>query len=228
MEARYIEKVLGQLESLKTEYEKILQQSNYDDGSGLPVQEYYKFTTRAVAAIQRITGPKSTYAQHADRIKEENKSSSEVFAANYLYGVVCGLYSDVNAGYLQSVTELIHGDVFSDFLEMGSHLVDKGYKDAAAVIAGSSLEGHLRALCDKNGVDVETTTQDGDIRRKKADLLNSELVKAGAYEKQDQKSVTAWLDLRNKAAHGDYAKYEDKQVQLMISGVRDFLTRNPA
>ena len=48
------------------------------------------------------------------------------------------------------------------------------------------------------------------------------------YSKLDQKSVTAWLDLRNNAAHGHYDKYEAVQVELMISGVRDFIARNPA
>ena len=52
--------------------------------------------------------------------------------------------------------------------------------------------------------------------------------KAKVYEKLDQKNVTAWLDLRNKAAHGEYEKYGGPQVGLMIAGIRDFLTRHPA
>jgi hypothetical protein len=31
-------------------------------------------------------------------------------------------------------------------------------------------------------------------------MLNADLKGAGAYDKRDQKAVTAWLDLRNKAA----------------------------
>ena len=41
-------------------------------------------------------------------------------------------------------------------------------------------------------------------------------------------TVTAWLDLRNKAAHGNYSEYNDNQVKQMIMGVRDFIIRNPA
>jgi hypothetical protein len=40
-----------------------------------------------------------------------------------------------------------------------------------------------------------------------------------------QKSVTAWLDLRNKAAHGHYTTYDTAQVNLMLAGVRDFAGR---
>lgn len=123
-----------------------------------------------------------------------------------------------------SITELIHADVFSDFLEMADHLIEQSYKDPAAVIAGSVLEEHLRKLCDKNGVDVKKS----DGSPKKADSLNSELASAIVYSKLDQKNVTAWLDLRNKAAHGKYTEYTKDQVALLIQSIRDFITRNPA
>ena len=58
--------------------------------------------------------------------------------------------------------------------------------------------------------------------------MNADLCKAGAYTKLDQKNVTAWLDLRNKAAHGSYDSYTKDQVVLMIAGIRDFITRNTA
>jgi hypothetical protein len=142
----------------------------------------------------------------------------------HLWGVVRALRSDIEAGYLQSHTELIHGELFADLPEMSQHLHDHGYKDPAAVIAGSSLEAHLRQLCQKSGIDPETEVG----KPKNADLLNAELTKANVYSKGDQKSITAWLDLRNKAAHGHYDQYEPGQVGLLISGVRDFITRNPA
>ncbi|AIY39887.1 hypothetical protein LT85_0727 [Collimonas arenae] len=42
----------------------------------------------------------------------------------------------------------------------------------------------------------------------------------------DQKSVTAWLDLRNKAAHGKYSEYTKEQVEVMCQGVVNFMARN--
>jgi hypothetical protein len=58
--------------------------------------------------------------------------------------------------------------------------------------------------------------------------MNAELVAAGAYSKLDQKNITAWLDLRNKAAHGQYDTYSKEQVMILIAGIRDFIARNPA
>jgi hypothetical protein len=121
---------------------------------------------------------------------------------------------------------LARGEVFDDFLDMARHLLDEGYKDAAAVITGSTLEGHLHQLCIKNGISTEQDSPKGP-RPKTASKLNEELGK-DCYSKFDQKSVTAWLDLRNNAAHGNYDEYSENQVDLLIEGVRDFIARNPA
>ena len=110
---------------------------------------------------------------------------------------------------------------------MAEYLLEEGYKDPAAVITGSTLEEHLRKLCIKNGIDIEIMSK-GKLKPKKADSLNSELAKQGVYSKLELKSVTAWLDLRNKAAHGEYSKYKENQVKQLIIGVRDFIIRNPA
>jgi hypothetical protein len=58
--------------------------------------------------------------------------------------------------------------------------------------------------------------------------MNSDLAKAGAYNKNDQKQVTAWAGLRNDAAHGSYSNYTDGEVKLMMAGIRDFISRNSA
>ena len=57
---------------------------------------------------------------------------------------------------------------------------------------------------------------------------SSDLAGATVITKLDQKNVTAWLGLRNDAAHGHFTKYTSDQVQLLISSIRDFITRNPA
>ena len=138
-------------------------------------------------------------------------------------GIAKALLSDTQNDYLLSFEELLHGDLFSDFLEMALHLADQRYKDAAAVLAGSTLEIHVRKLCDKYGVTIKSGQN-----TRKADTLNAELVKAGAYTKLDQKNVTAWLGLRNNAAHGQYSEYTLDQVKLLIDSVRDFISRCPA
>ena len=60
---------------------------------------------------------------------------------------------------------------------------------------------------------------------KKADSMNNSLAAAGVYSKLDQKIVTAWLDLRNKAAHAQYDEYNADQVRSLLAGVREFAAR---
>ena len=81
---------------------------------------------------------------------------------------------------MQSFEEILHSDLFGSFLEMAMHLLDNGYKDASAVLAGSSLEIHIKHLCIKNN--VETMVNGKSI---KTETLNSELKKKGVYTNLD-------------------------------------------
>ena len=58
--------------------------------------------------------------------------------------------------------------------------------------------------------------------------MNAELAKVTVYSALDQKSVTAWLGLRNEAAHGEYGAYDGKQVDVLISEVEQFVARTRA
>jgi hypothetical protein len=191
----------NQLEAIVKDFQSLQSQSKHDDLSDLPKNERQALITRAIAAVHRISGTGSTYAKEIDRLLLKLPHLHEHTTS--IAGVVVALLADLKSGYIQSLVEIVHGAIFSDFLEMAQHLQDSGYKDAAAVIAGSTLEAHLRELCGKAGIPVEIKKADGSITAKKADLLNSELAAGGFHSKLDQKNVTAWLDLRNKAAHGN-------------------------
>lgn len=213
-----------QLEAVLAEYKAMTARSQHDDLSDLPMNERQALVTKTAAAVNRISGPRSTYSLDIEKVR---KAPIHLHVSS-VAGVADALLSDLEAGFVDSLIELAHAAVFADFLDMAQYLLDTKYKDASAVIAGSSLEAHLRALCTKNSVDLETTKAGGDKTPKKADTLNSDLAAAGVYEKLEQKSVTAWLDLRNKAAHGQYDTYDTSQVSLLVAGVREFIRRNPA
>ena len=215
-----------QLDAILNSYAELQQQSQHNDLSDLPKNDRQSLISRSIAAIHRITGPSSAYSNDIDRIIKNHPALHRHTSS--IMGVVQALRDDIKAGYLIYLVELAHADVFADFLEMAQHLLDTKYKDAAAVIAGSTLESHLRELCHKNGVAVDETDKNGNFRPKKADRMNADLAKANVYSKLDQKGITAWLDLRNKAAHGQYAEYSEDQVALLISGIQNFIARNPA
>jgi len=209
---------IQQLEQILKRYKQI-KKTSYSNLRYNSEEEQVEVITSMIAAIERLA-PKRTYYF---------TSLQAVVRKHYLYdpetipllvGIIEALKTAYESGYLHQIEELIRADLFSDFLNMGEYLLKEGYKDPAAVIIGGVLEEHLRKLCVKNSI---TTTVDD--QPKKADLMNSELAKKGVCNKLDQKSVTAWLDLRNKAAHGKYTEYSQEQVEVALLGIRDFTAR---
>lgn len=148
-------------------------------------------------------------------------------SVNFGVGILQAVRGELTGGWLRTTLGLLSAQIFTSFIDMAEHLLNEGYKDPAAVMIGSVLEQHLRQLADNNGVDVTFVDARGRVVPKKTDTLNADLVKAGVYTGLDQKQITAWLDLRNKAAHGDYGKYNVDLVKLMHQGVVNFMTRVP-
>lgn len=212
---------IQQLDVLIAEFAEMQEHTLHDDLWDLPKPEVQSLVSRVVAAIHRVSGPDSIYSLEVLRVIE--KSPVLHHHTPTVIGVAKALREDLDAGYVQSLVEIVHADVFSDFIDMATHLLEKGYKDAAAVIIGSTLESHLKKLAVKNGIAVEING-----RAVKAESLNQELARSAVYGVLEQKSITAWLDLRNKAAHGEYDKYDTAQVKLLLASVQDFVVRNPA
>lgn len=216
-------------QSIIKQIDDVLERSNlnsphrYDDFSDLPQETRSEAINLLYSAIGRLAPAGSPYVQKA-RLHERVSTANSGLALSPLRGILKAIRIDYESGYLQSVVELVHADLFADFLEMAHYLLQQGYKDPAAVISGSVLEEHLRKLCQKNSVDILKS----DRSPKKADTLNADLSGSSIYSKLDQKNVTAWLDLRNKAAHGHYSEYTKEQVELMLQSVRDFIARCPA
>jgi len=213
---------LSQIEALLGRCRGVVSRSQYPDCSGLLKEEITSINTLMSDCIYRFAPNGSRHRESVLEILKTYGVDSGP-SIRRLAGVLDALRISYESGYLTTVSELIHADVFTDFIEMADYLLTEGYKDPAAVIIGSVLEEHLRQLAQKNGVDVNIGS-----RPKKADQLNADLFTQSVFSKLDQKAVTSWLDLRNKAAHGKYNEYSKDQVAIQLQGIRDFIGRNPA
>lgn len=138
--------------------------------------------------------------------------------------ILDALKSDFESGYTRALEELVHGEIFDDFLEMATKLFTKGYKDAAAVVSGTVLEEHIRKLAIRNQINL--TEADG--KPKKFEAITIELVKAQYMSEPQRKILAGWYGQRNAAAHGDYGNVIKDEVGRMIEGIRDFMVRFPA
>ena len=180
-------------------------------------------TYRLQAAIERLTAPTDSYRVASDRTRglQFRNSEARMLAVAAIAGA---LREDIAAGWMSSVIELVHADTYADYLTMADGLVVQHYKDAAAVIAGTSLEVHLKALAVRHGVDLQTPNGSP----KMASGLNDDLKREGAYSGLEHKQVIAWLAIRNAAAHGKYGEYDEAAVKALIDGVGNFAVKHPA
>lgn len=197
-----------------------------DTNGQMSEQNAVRIFTRSQNLVKKIAEKDSPYAQEADYISKENWATS--YKAEVIVGILLGLRDELIIGSLDSVSEIVRGELFENFLEMAEYLASEGYKDAAAVIAGSSLEAHLRRLASKHNIVIEIVEAGVKPRYKKAEIINQELYKIKAYSPFDQKQITAWLDLRNNAAHGNYSAYTSNQVMQFIEWTKDFISKNSA
>jgi hypothetical protein len=177
----------------------------------ISTEEFAELRAAGLSFLESIFGPQHSYYKEFDRQVAVSWTSN----GRHALGILRAVQQQIKNGWIETTRGLVTAEVFADFLEMADHFLDQGYKDPAAVMAGSVLEEHLRQLCVAASLPIE----DSQGKPRKADILNADLAKANKYSIADQKQVTAWLDLRNKAAHGKYTEYVNQQVVLAAGRV---------
>jgi len=218
--------LLKRVDELITMGEKTLETALPSDfGSYVETSQFRLFRSASLSFLLKSFGANHPYYVEFDEQVSTDEQPGRVLAG---LGVLRAVKGEMEGGWFISVKTLISAEIFSDFLEMASYLLKENYKDAAAVMIGSTLEEHLRQLCQNAAIPLGIAKPSGEIAPKKADTLNADLAKQSVYSHLDQKNITAWLDLRNKAAHGKYSEYTKEQVQLIYQGVLDFMARNPS
>ncbi|MBA5246469.1 hypothetical protein H1R16_10750 [Marnyiella aurantia] len=177
------------------------------------------FKTLSLSFIKNLYGENHLYFKEF----EEAANGTYKFNVDESLSILSSIKFEIENGWLYNLKQLVTAELFSDFLEMSKYLLEEGYKDAAAVMIGSTLEEQLRQLSINNSIEI-SSIRDGKEIPKKANLLNAELYKANIYNSLTNKSITSWLDLRNNAAHGHYNVYSRDEVNLMYQGVVNFIS----
>jgi hypothetical protein len=93
----------------------------------------------------------------------------------------------------------------------------------AAFLAGAALEDGLRRLCDAHGLAY-------DVQRTSLSKLQAVLYQPSSsvtvITASDNKQITSWGDVRNKADHAKLSELTHSEVLSMVIGVRGFLDRH--
>lgn len=213
------EKIIGRLEELIQRGEdpvKSLRLSSMGNFDVVELEFLSAWMTSGLALLSHVFGEESAYYREFSKISRVHDPQHFSSFKNAL-GVLKSAKEDYEGGYLFHLTNRITADVFADFLEQAAYLLEGGYHQPAAVMAGAVLEDGLRKLCDRQNIILPD--------KPKLDTMNADLAKSGLYGKLTQKEVTWLADLRNKAAHGQWDEFTQEDVKKMLPGVRSFMEK---
>jgi hypothetical protein len=114
---------------------------------------------------------------------------------------------------LFDIKTLVHADLLDDEIRAAEELNLKGFQRGAGAVAGVVLEGHLAAVCERNGVT---------LRKKDPTIsdLNDALKAASKIETATWRYIQHLGDLRNKCDHRKASEPTKEEVSELIDGVR--------
>ena len=176
----------------------------------IPYAQFKGWDLRVLNLLQRVFSENSVHFQEFSEHYKSAGDSESTF--NMIRELFLAAKDDYEGGYLFNFRALVKAEVLDDAIEQATEVLKAGYKDPACVLAGVSLEVTLKELCDREK-----------IKTGKLDKMNVDLQKAGIYNMAKQKQITAWADLRNKAAHGEWEEYSQEDVKDFVSGVQRFV-----
>jgi hypothetical protein len=155
--------------------------------------------------------------------KQASKAMIEGERLQNYRGIFAAAYDQLRDGRLDSFVDTVRAQTEDELLDQAKALTDVGFLVAATVLAGGALEVHLRQLCEKNQLKVQTPPSIDKYNTAIAVARNDGLT---IYEKPDASLVTSWGQSRNEAAHKpDQFRASIEQVNFMIDGIRNFIAR---
>jgi len=200
--------------------ERSFRPSEFGEESNLGDSEILGFVNSAAFVVERIAGRDSElHRRLPDPIPRGHAAQYDKTSVSAALGAVVALKRTVEAGFLASLEQRVTANVFDDFLQQAKALVDGSYHPAAAmVMIGGVLEDHLRKACVTR---VLTWTGDGSMS-KYNDLLHGKM-----YDKPTWRRIQQIGDIRNDAAHGQFAKVKREDVEDALKYVERFLADYP-
>lgn len=176
----------------------------------VPSGSYKEWATNVLNLLQRTFGENSVH--YKNFAKHYDGFAGWISDFDDSYGIFKAAREDYEQGYLFNIRTLAKAEVLADALTQAKELLASGYKDPACILARVALESALKDLA------VRYNVTEG-----KLDRMNADLTKAGAYNMAKQKQITAWAEIGNKAAHGDWSDYTAQDAAAMVTGVESLV-----
>jgi hypothetical protein len=173
--------------------------------------QFYEWHAASQSFLQMVFGEKHPHTRtFAEKVNTYHYSDTLQGL-----GILRAALEELKQGFVGRLQQLLAAEIFTNFLDMAVHLLEAGYKDAAASLGGAVLEDGLRRIAAARSVTVKGRDDLGS--------LNQRLADAEVYNRLTQRRVHAWNELRNSADHGKFSEYKADEVQEMLQGVARFL-----
>ena len=180
------------------------------------IKLFYAWKNSVENLIIKISSKGSSY--HKDFYN--HVTDNALYKLKIGIGILESLKEELEEGFLEAIQNLITAEVFTDFLDTANYLLSNGYKDPAAVLAGTVLENGLKKIAKKNNISIQG-------RHGKEDgigVLNNKLSQQQIYNELKKRSIHAWKEIRDSAAHGKFNEYTKNDVKTMVDGISGFLS----
>ena len=168
--------------------------------------------------MERVFGRESSHYTRfsAESSKMVNSYINE-HQLNVFRGIFNGAKSDIDGGYVFSLSATISGEVFGDIVAAAKSAMSEGNHVVACVLACAALEDALKRYAAENELDVEGKTME--------EVVNS-LKSKGLVSGAQKGLLSAMPKIRNYAMHADWEKITPQDAGSVIGYVEHFLLEN--
>jgi hypothetical protein len=180
------------------------------------VPEFRSWLASASNLIDFVTPSETHLAQECDRLMKDNDLSRGVPSSVLvlILGLLIGAKDEWDHGLLGKIEYIVAGATFDDFLDHAAEYHKGNKKTESSVLASAVLEDTIKKIAQKNGLATSGKT---------LDPLIDELVKINVFTPVKGKRVKACAEVRNRALHAEWDKFDISDVGTLINGTRELV-----
>ncbi len=178
--------------------------------------------TSAIHVVELVVGSASNaYTKQCIHVKTAydfsdaerlNASSKKSECVGKLVSVLESLLTDIEAGMISSIVDQVRAETFDDFLDHAEKYYKEKRKESG-VIAGVVFEDTIRRIGKNNGKNNSQLE----------DIING-LARDGVLSKVKAKRAKVASDVRTRATHAQWDKFELSDVKATIDFTRELIS----
>ncbi len=190
------------------------------------ISEFQAVVVKVLSLIETVLGDSQQRHEVTESIRQRTRNSGTPSVLENINGTLRGLKDVYENGFLDDLEARVAANISADYMTQVEGLLDEGQPGQydhvpGAVLCGAVLEDALRRLCERQTPQVATRKPNGDP--KNLNSLIQDLQKANVFNKLKADQLRSWAKVRNYAAHGEFSEFNRDDVELMVSGVKNFL-----